>query len=270
MPDPLPYLGWNGAEARLGRSVLSAEPAVRIPPPWSGGSIRDCSHAPGAGLVGMIARDPGRGGEALVVFPVRGDGSPDVRLRADVLLHHALAPDGRAACYTRPAGEPGVADLWLHRADGGEAERLLEGAAAHGSQPVWHPGGDRILFHTPDGRIESVGVDGSGRERLAEGTDPAVSPDGERIAFVRDGEVWLRDASGAAERLELHRGLLGRDLADGLSWSADGSRLSYGTAAGLVGKETAFRVVEVATGRSRKCAVRHLAALRLVPSLDGG
>lgn len=66
-----------------------------------------------------------------------------------------------------------------------------------------------------------VWVDGV---RVARGTQPAWSPDGRRIAFVRDGEVHVAAADGSGDR-RLTPGSL---LASAPAWSPDGTRIAFG------------------------------------------
>jgi Tol biopolymer transport system component len=73
---------------------------------------------------------------------------------------------------------------------------------------------------TPNGTLSAVGptmVHG-----LGTGAQPAWSPDGMRLAFVRDGDVWTIDATGSNAR---------RLTADGVNslpvWSPDGTRLAW-------------------------------------------
>ena len=72
----------------------------------------------------------------------------------------------------------------------------------------------------PNGTLSAVGP--AMAHELGTGAQPAWSPDGLRLAFVRDGDVWTIDATGGnATRL----------TADGVNslpvWSPDGTRLAW-------------------------------------------
>jgi Tol biopolymer transport system component len=72
----------------------------------------------------------------------------------------------------------------------------------------------------PNGTLSAVGP--TMAHELGTGAQPAWSPDGLRLAFVRDGDVWTIDATGGnATRL----------TADGVNalpvWSPDGTRLAW-------------------------------------------
>jgi WD40-like Beta Propeller Repeat len=109
-----------------------------------------------------------------------------------------VSPDGRLIAYS------GGTSLWVVRPDGSHRRRVLR-AAAHPLEgrddyqvwtPAWAPGGHRLVFAAlwETGRGENVRevwevctVDRDGRHlrELRRGRDPAWSPDGRRIAFVR-------------------------------------------------------------------------------------
>ena len=76
----------------------------------------------------------------------------------------------------------------------------------------------------PKIQLWSVPFAGGAPKLLGEGDDPAVSPRGDVVAFVRDKQAWVAplDGSTAARRLFATRG----DVSD-LQWSPDGSRLAF-------------------------------------------
>jgi dipeptidyl aminopeptidase/acylaminoacyl peptidase len=89
---------------------------------------------------------------------------------------------------------------------------------------------DRIVF-SADGDILAINPDGSGRVRLTSTDDeiesnPAWSPDGRRVAFIRgDGSVYVMNADGSAIR----RVTEPRAGVEAPGWSPDERRLSSPT-----------------------------------------
>lgn len=72
---------------------------------------------------------------------------------------------------------------------------------ARGTQPAWSPDGRRIAF-VRDGDIHVVGADGTGDRRLARGFSPAWSPDGRTIAFSDGRDIrTVRVAGGRSANL---------------------------------------------------------------------
>lgn len=99
----------------------------------------------------------------------------------------------------RRSWAPGSRTLALVRPDGSDL-RILPA----GTRPAWAPDGQRIYYES--GRqIWSVGIDGSGTAAVPgteQGFEPAVSPDGSLLAFVRVdpmdpdiADIWIVDAA---------------------------------------------------------------------------
>lgn len=102
-------------------------------------------------------------------------------------------------------------------------------------------------------QVWSVPFAGGQPKLLADGDDPVISPQGDRVAFIRQGQVWTCaiDGSGEAEQLFYARGSNG-----GLQWSPDGTALAFVSARGshsLVGifrnKQTPIQWVAPAFAR---------------------
>ena len=104
----------------------------------------------------------------------------------------AISPDGTMIAYT--SDEAGSRDLWLVRPDGGEPLALTDDAASE-TDPAWFPDGSAIAYVSDrDGtpaiwRISTLG--GSSVKLVSDAADPAISPDGTRIAFSRAGPDGL-------------------------------------------------------------------------------
>ncbi len=143
--------------------------------------------------------------------------------------------------------DPGFSHVFVVPAAGGAARQLTSGDFNHGGPLAWMPDGSGIVF--PANRSENwqyelteqdlfrIGSDGGAIEQLTDlpgiETAPAVSPDGETIAFERDDHqgkqysinvLGLIDADGGNPRL------LGQDLdrsIDGPVWADDGDSIYF-------------------------------------------
>ncbi len=92
--------------------------------------------------------------------------------------------------FTRMLGYTPLSGIWLIRPNGSGLRQL----SLRGFTPDWSPTGNRIVFRTGSD-IAWMRADGSGFRRLTRGpavdTDPAFSPNGRRIMFVRNGSTIL-------------------------------------------------------------------------------
>lgn len=76
----------------------------------------------------------------------------------------------------------------------------------------------------PKVQVWSVPFAGGEPKAIAEGDAPVISPESNRVAFIKGGQVWIAptDASSAAKVLFTARGTNGS-----LNWSPDGSKLAF-------------------------------------------
>jgi len=145
----------------------------------------------------------------------------------------ALSPNGSMVAYV--SDESGSRDIFVVQTAGGQALRRTDHPGSD-TDPAWFPNGSTIAFVSDRGgepaiwRIPPLG--GDPVMLLANAQDPAISPDGERIAFARPGQsgalrVWVAPLDDPTAG----RALTGDG--DGVwrhtdpTWSPDGSMLCY-------------------------------------------
>lgn len=143
--------------------------------------------------------------------------------------------------------DPGFTHIFVISAEGGATRQITSGDFNHGGTPVWSPDGSKIYFSTnrhPDwervrrnSEIYAVDVASGEITQLTErfGPDgaPAISPDGETIAYTgyedkiqtyQVATISLMEADGSNKRtldLDLDRSI------SNVTWSPDGRGLYF-------------------------------------------
>jgi len=141
--------------------------------------------------------------------------------------------------------ESGCRNIWVSLANGpGCALTAYRDDANHDLRELsWLPGGDGIVFTRgslpgdeepkfpaapPVGTIAPqiwlASLNGNAPRLLADGQTPKVSPMGDRVAYLVNGQIWTVPLAGNAvpELLVSNRGVCGS-----LAWSPDGSLLAF-------------------------------------------
>jgi Tol biopolymer transport system component len=191
-------------------------------------------------------------GSSIWIIPAEG-GTPQ-RLTPDDMdaVLGAWSPDGTKLAYTVGTGGPGdvhVASISVGAA-GGAAETApqLSHDVAVASDPAndWGPSWwsiDSLLFTSDRSGNDEIWE----AERISSSTEalqvtdnpahdwvPVSSPDGQRIAFVSDRtgepEIWSMTTDGS-DPINLTRHPQAFDGQWSVSWSPDGTRIAYATAA---------------------------------------
>jgi len=151
------------------------------------------------------------------------------------------SPDGRKIAFATNRDFPGKVgvynqppELYLMDADGANPQRLTFRRRSYETEPTWSPDATRLAFFSarrddgqPDG-IYAMNLDGTGEQLLAAGgSEPAWSPKGDKVAFMRrDGptthdpwRIWTMNADGT--------GQTSLGLGTDPDWSPDAKRLAF-------------------------------------------
>lgn len=140
-----------------------------------------------SGVRNLWVGGPGRPGRAITSF-AEDDGQQ---------LHNlALSPDGATIAFVR----------------GGDADNPDADALPNPSAAPFAPLQQLFTIPTAGGAPQLVG----------DGHVPSFSADGRRLAFARNGEIWVREGSAEPKRIARVRGTVSR-----LSWSEDAARLLF-------------------------------------------
>ena len=125
------------------------------------------------------------------IVVVEDDGTDSERVTGARRGHNPIlprwSPDGQKIAFVRynPAGGPGAVQTYLVNADGSGERRLGEG-----TQPRWTGDGRFVIVERPriapqNSTLHVLPLAGGAARRLTIGSNPAISNDGTRVAFVR-------------------------------------------------------------------------------------
>ena len=107
------------------------------------------------------------------------------------------------------------------------AAGALLAAVAGPAEATFAGGSGKVAFYR-NGDVWTMNADGTGATKLTTNynaeSNPAVSPDGSRIAYEFFRGIWVMNADGTDQRM-LTDGQAGTD--EDPAWSADGTRISF-------------------------------------------
>ncbi len=140
----------------------------------------------------------------------------------------AWSPDGRGIAYSGRIIRP--ADLMLvDLAEGTPrtlARDLIAGTVLR-SRPAWRPDGRGIATVDRDTMITLLDLDSGAAVSLSKGISPTWSPDGIRLAFVKEEQEGANLWSVAADGSDPIRLTVGTNRLGLPSWSPDGEWIAY-------------------------------------------
>jgi Tol biopolymer transport system component len=195
------------------------------------------------------------------------------------------SPDGTQILWNRNRGDNPTGTLMVMNADGTE-KHSLAGSERDDSDGMWSPSGDQVAFISRDPctspdcpnahyqlDIHVIRSDGSD-ERSVTQTEfdefgAVWSPDGSRLAFVRDqvdgAHIFVINADGTGEE----------QLTDGQTydvapdWSPDGETIAFTRITDPDNFETRLAMVEVATQELRLLTDEDIGGVEPTWSADG-
>jgi eukaryotic-like serine/threonine-protein kinase len=180
----------------LRNDLLEARQAIE-----SGAGAQHPGRAPVPWLYAGLAAAGILAAGAFFLQPGSGGGDPDAAPAGDAtftpLTHGAgqelfpsLSPDGRTIVYASDAS--GNMDIYSLRVGGQNALNLTEAWPVDDSQPAYSPDGDRIAFRSErdGGGLFIMGATGEAPRRVTSGGyHPAWSPDGAELLYVTQNVI---------------------------------------------------------------------------------
>jgi TolB protein len=178
--------------------VITSGPGIHEVPSWSADGRRIVfDYSPEA--------DPDTPGFATRLWTMRADGAharPLPMSTPGFDVEPKYAPNGRFIAFARigqaASGDGLAAAVFIVGAEGGRVRQLTPWSSDI-EHPTWSPDSRWITFNTPDGTIEAIRPDGSGRHTILPalegrgGHKPWYSPDGTQILFMCESQGLLTD-----------------------------------------------------------------------------
>jgi len=142
----------------------------------------------------------------------------------------AWSPDGQRIAYDSNVDDPNGANvIWIMKSDGTSNRDISQHGVGEWRMPSWSSDGRLIVYqrYVGSGSPEIFTMDSSGKSPSQlthdNGFDsyPKFSPDGLKIVFESDANVWIMDSDGTNLRQLTTNGGMQP------SWSPDGDKITY-------------------------------------------
>ncbi len=135
----------------------------------------------------------------------------------------ALSPDGKLVAFSSALGD-GNRDIYVQQANGSPPIRVTNDPAFDG-RPAFSADGTRIYFSSfrePAGIYEVSALGGEAKLVIAGGDAPKPSPNGKRIAYQMNGQLFV-DSLPTGHAIAVSP----IDIPNISTWSPDGSKLIF-------------------------------------------
>jgi len=175
--------------------------------------------------------------EVFAVNPVTGDAQNLTRSPKSEERYPAWSPDGKQFVFTsNRGGDSTTFNLYIAKTDGSKVRQLTQlptGGVAYWAS--WTADGRWIYFNEGNtAMIHRVQPNSKKHEKITEGRDANISPDGKRLVFTQAGKngygVWVMNADGSNRRQIIPN----ESKIGGIApvWSPDGQQIAFSGQAG--------------------------------------
>lgn len=214
------------------------------------GALTSCGGGGIGAVLSFIWFTSDRVGATNQIFRMQPNGTNVVQLTNEPLgaSRPAVRRDGSLIAFQgsvdivgpaeRP-GEPPVEDsdgvsltgfeshIFTMNSDGSNVTRV-SALGGNNLEPAFSPDGSTIVF-IRDGEVWTMGANGSNPTQLTNlggsCNDPTFSPNGARIAFESGTDIWVMDADGSNQVNVTNDG----DTQEDPAWTRDGNRIVFET-----------------------------------------
>ncbi|HLN02895.1 MAG TPA: prolyl oligopeptidase family serine peptidase [Bryobacteraceae bacterium] len=157
----------------------------------------------------------------LVASPTGGKVGWQLNARGARNLWVAAPPDYRGRQVTSYTEDDGQAIDQVQWTPDGQSLIYVRGGDFDMGRDIPNP---RSYIAGAEQVIWMVSSEGGAARRLVEGHSPAVSPKGDRVAFIQKDQIWMAALEGGEKPTQA---VHARGKAESLRWSPDGTKLAF-------------------------------------------